>query len=59
LSEEGPRSVVPVEDATKEHIVPIVRANIARESHLMTDEARRYERLGQEFAKHVLISIEN
>ena len=29
-----------------------MRANIARESHLMTDEARRYERLGQEFSQH-------
>jgi transposase-like protein len=41
-----------IESATKEQIVPIVRENIARESHLMTDEARRYERLGREFAKH-------
>jgi transposase-like protein len=31
-----------IDDATKEEIVPIIRANIARESHLMTDEARRY-----------------
>jgi transposase-like protein len=44
-----------IEDATKENIVPIVRANIARESHVMTDEARRYERLGQEFAKHGVV----
>jgi transposase-like protein len=44
-----------IEDATKENIVPIVRANIARESHIMTDEARRYERLGQEFAKHGVV----
>jgi len=41
-----------IEKATKEQIAPIVRENIARESHLMTDEARRYERLGREFAKH-------
>ena len=41
-----------IENADKEAIAPIVRENIARESHLMTDEARRYERLGQEFAKH-------
>jgi transposase-like protein len=44
-----------IEDATKEQIVPIVRANIARESHLMTDEANRYERLGREFAKHGVV----
>ena len=41
-----------IDDATKEQIAPIVRANIARETHLMTDEGRRYERLGREFAKH-------
>jgi transposase-like protein len=41
-----------IDNADKEAIAPIVRDNIARESHLMTDEARRYERLGQEFAKH-------
>jgi transposase-like protein len=41
-----------IDDATKEQIAPIVRANIARETHVMTDEARRYERLGREFAKH-------
>jgi transposase-like protein len=44
-----------IDEATKEHIAPIVRANIARESHLMTDEARRYERLGKEFAKHDVV----
>jgi transposase-like protein len=44
-----------IEEATKENIVPIVRANIPRESHIMTDEARRYERLGQEFAKHGVV----
>jgi transposase-like protein len=41
-----------IDDATKENIVPIVRANIARETHLMTDEARRYEAIGKEFVKH-------
>ncbi len=44
-----------IEDATKEQIAPIVRENIVRETHLMTDEARRYERLGQEFAKHDVV----
>src|SRR5271154_5690213 len=44
-----------IEDATKEHIVPLVRANLDRESHLMTDEASRYQRLGQEFAKHSVV----
>ncbi|EAQ37065.1 ISSpo8, transposase [Nitrobacter sp. Nb-311A] len=33
-------------------IVPIVRANIRRESSLMTDEARHYISVGKEFASH-------
>jgi transposase-like protein len=41
-----------VEDATKETVVPIIRANLDRESHLMTDEAARYQKVGREFAKH-------
>jgi transposase-like protein len=41
-----------IDAATKENIVPIVRANLDRESHVMTDEAKRYAQLGTEFAKH-------
>ena len=41
-----------VESATKEEILPRVRENIKRESHVMTDEANRYSKLGDEFAKH-------
>jgi transposase-like protein len=33
-------------------IVPIVRANLHRETALMTDEARHYVGVGQEFASH-------
>ncbi len=33
-------------------IVPIVRANIKRESRLMTDRALHYRRVGKEFAEH-------
>ncbi len=44
-----------VENATKEEIVPIVRANIASESHLMTDEASRYQKVGRKFAKHDVV----
>jgi transposase-like protein len=40
-------------DDTRAHeIHPIVRANIAREARLMTDEARMYWKLGTEFAEH-------
>ncbi len=31
---------------------PILRANIAREARLMTDEARLYMKIGKEFAEH-------
>jgi len=37
---------------TKDEIHPIVRANISREAHLMTDEAPMYKLLGREFAEH-------
>jgi transposase-like protein len=33
-------------------IVPIVRANVRRESDLMTDEARHYVAVGKEYASH-------
>ena len=36
----------------KADLAPIVRANIAREAHLMTDEANQYTQLGKEFANH-------
>jgi transposase-like protein len=41
-----------VETVTKDEILPIVRANLAKESHVMTDEAARYAKLGDEFADH-------
>jgi hypothetical protein len=33
-------------------VLPIVNANIARETHVMTDESNTYSKLGDEFAKH-------
>jgi transposase-like protein len=41
-----------VQNVTKEEILPIVRANLDRESHVMTDEAARYAQLSDEFADH-------
>ena len=41
-----------VESVKKEDVLPIVRANLYRESHVMSDEAARYAQLGGEFAKH-------
>jgi transposase-like protein len=39
-------------DTNAAEIVPIVRANISKEAHLMTDEARHYKRVGEDFASH-------
>ena len=41
-----------IERVSKDEIIPIVKENIARESHVMTDEAKRYERLDKDFSKH-------
>ena len=41
-----------VDSVKKEDVLPIIRANLNRESHVMTDEAKRYAELGNEFAKH-------
>lgn len=41
-----------VESTRKEDIIPIVEANIAKETHVMTDEAKTYRFLGAHFAKH-------
>jgi transposase-like protein len=41
-----------VDSTRKEDVIPIIEANIAKEAHVMTDEAIQYRKLGQEFAKH-------
>ncbi|MGA2794845.1 MAG: IS1595 family transposase [Roseiarcus sp.] len=41
-----------VDSTRKEDILPIVRANVAKETHVMTDEANTYAQLGDDFAKH-------
>src|SRR5471032_1283814 len=41
-----------IDSTSVAQIVPIVRANIKRESDLMTDEDRHYVGVGQEFASH-------
>ncbi len=41
-----------VDSTRKEDVLPIVRANIARETHVMTDEAVQYAQLRDDFAKH-------
>jgi hypothetical protein len=41
-----------VESAKKQEALPIVRVDIARQSHVMTDEALQHAELSNEFAKH-------
>ena len=41
-----------VDSTRKDDIMPIVKANIARESRVMTDEAGQYAQLGKHFAGH-------
>ena len=41
-----------IDSATVKEIAPIVRANLTRESTMMTDEAKQYTKLGAEFAGH-------
>jgi transposase-like protein len=41
-----------VANSSADAIVPVVRANISKEAHLMTDQARVYEKVGVEFASH-------
>jgi transposase-like protein len=41
-----------VDSTRKEDIIPIVEANIAKETHVMTDESKTYRFLGVHFAKH-------
>jgi transposase-like protein len=41
-----------VDRATKENIIPVVKANIDHESRVMTDESGVYRKLDQHFEKH-------
>jgi transposase-like protein len=48
------RSMV-VDDLKADTLAPIVRANVAREAMLMTDEAAYYTKVGREFAGHEIV----
>lgn len=41
-----------IDGTTAAHIVPILRANIAKETAVMTDEAGQYTHLSKDFASH-------
>jgi transposase-like protein len=44
-----------VDGVKKTDLLPIIRANLDRESHVMSDEARQYRQLGDEFADHDMV----
>jgi transposase-like protein len=41
-----------IDGTTSATLIPILRTNISRESHLMSDEASWYKGIGKEFASH-------
>src|SRR6202035_5257394 len=45
-----------VANTSADEIVPVVRANLAKEANLMTDQARVYEKVGTEFASHKTVN---
>jgi len=44
-----------VDSTKKEDIIPIVKANIAKETHVMTDESNTYSGLGKHFKSHDVV----
>jgi transposase-like protein len=44
-----------IDSTKKEDIIPIVRANIAKETHVMTDESNTYSGLDKLFDKHGVV----
>ena len=45
-----------VDDATMASLLPIIRANINRETAVMTDELTAYKKLGDEFVSHQAVN---
>lgn len=51
----GQTRMMVADNLTSAYVAPIVRANVAREATLMTDEARHYIKVGREFAGHGVV----
>ncbi len=45
-----------VEGTSAAHLVPIIRANVAKETAIVTDEAGQYTKLGKVFASHEFVT---
>lgn len=56
VDREGEVRSVHVDDVKTETLVPIVKANIAKEARIATDEAVQYRKLGEHFAQHEALS---
>ncbi|MGO8799348.1 MAG: IS1595 family transposase [Roseiarcus sp.] len=41
-----------VDSTKKVDVLPVIKANVAKDSHVMTDEANQYAQLGDDFADH-------
>jgi transposase-like protein len=52
----GKSRAMVIENVHPDTIMPLVRENIAAESHIMTDEATQYRHVGREFAGHDFVS---
>ena len=52
VERDGSVRSFPIKTAKAKEIGPIVRGNIARESELMTDDAKQYNPIGKKFASH-------
>jgi transposase-like protein len=55
LIERGEARSFHVDSTKKEDIIPIVKANIAKETPVMSDESNTYSDLGKDFAKHSVV----
>jgi transposase-like protein len=54
--ESGQARSMVIADIRPETIHPLVRANVAREARLMTDDARVYRKVGRDFADHQVVN---
>jgi transposase-like protein len=52
IERNGPARSFHLESRLIAQIAPVIRANIAKESTLMTDEGRYYTEVGKEFSRH-------
>ena len=44
-----------VESTKKSDVLPIIKAHVAKETHVMTDEATQYAKLENEFSEHDVV----